>query len=159
MRALYNALLNYRSPDGIQLIGMFIEKPSKRDYPDYYEVITNPMDMTTINSKIKTNAYPTLDACIADFRVMFANCRKYNEEGSEIYKDATTLEKILLNKAKEIGTFAAGASPMQQGKPKSHLLLREQSTNMPIFIFSHCRCATLSFEAVEEFGRKTQKAF
>lgn len=34
---------------------------------------------------------------------MFNNCRQYNEEGSLIYEDANTLEKVLMDKIKELG--------------------------------------------------------
>lgn len=34
---------------------------------------------------------------------MFNNCRQYNEEGSLIYEDANTLEKVLMDKVKELG--------------------------------------------------------
>ena len=37
-RQLYNSIFQYRNVDGIQLIDMFMHKPSKRDYPDYYDV-------------------------------------------------------------------------------------------------------------------------
>ena len=40
-RQLYNSIYQYRNIDGIQLIDMFMHKPSKRDYPDYYDVSTN----------------------------------------------------------------------------------------------------------------------
>lgn len=34
---------------------------------------------------------------------MFDNCRQFNEEGSLIYEDANTLEKVLLDRSKELG--------------------------------------------------------
>lgn len=34
---------------------------------------------------------------------MFNNCRQYNEEGSLIYEDANTLERVLMDKVKELG--------------------------------------------------------
>ena len=37
-RQLYNSIYQYRNIDGIQLIDMFMQKPAKRDYPDYYDV-------------------------------------------------------------------------------------------------------------------------
>ena len=37
-RQLYNSIYQYRNIDGVQLIDMFMHKPSKRDYPDYYDV-------------------------------------------------------------------------------------------------------------------------
>ena len=43
---------------------------------------------------------------ISDCKLMFSNCRLYNEEGSAIYEDANILEKVLLSKAREIGVLA-----------------------------------------------------
>lgn len=43
---------------------------------------------------------------------MFNNCRQYNEEGSLIYEDANTLEKVLMDKVKELG-------PLPDPKSKS----------------------------------------
>ena len=40
---------------------------------------------------------------IADCRIMFANCRMYNEEGSDIYDMANVLERVLNKTAKELG--------------------------------------------------------
>ena len=37
-RQLYNSIYQYRNVDNIQLIDMFMHKPSKREYPDYYDV-------------------------------------------------------------------------------------------------------------------------
>ena len=42
-----------------------------------------------------------------DARLMFNNCRQYNEEGSEIVKDANTLERQLYLKTKEMGVATA----------------------------------------------------
>lgn len=53
MRLLYKTLLEYCDETGRSLIAMFMEKPSKKDYPDYFEIIANPMDMKTIDSNIK----------------------------------------------------------------------------------------------------------
>ena len=60
---------------------MFIEKPSKKDYPDYYKVITQPMDMETIDEKIKKNQYTTSNEALADFKLMFNNCRRWVDQG------------------------------------------------------------------------------
>jgi len=42
----------FQDKDGRSLIGPFIELPSKSDYPDYYDYITEPIDMTMIENKI-----------------------------------------------------------------------------------------------------------
>ena len=36
---------------------------------------------------------------------MFSNCKQYNEDNSQIYKDAVTLENVLIDKLKELGPF------------------------------------------------------
>lgn len=82
-------------------MALFMEKPSKKQYPDYYDIIQHPIDMITIENNIKNDKYGTLDDVVGDFRLMFANCRKYNEEGSMIYEDANILERALNEKLKE----------------------------------------------------------
>nr|XP_045600014.1 protein polybromo-1-like isoform X3 [Procambarus clarkii] len=101
-KILFKTLMDYMTEDGRQPIVAFIEKPAKRDYPDYYEVITQPIDMETIEGKIKGDRYASEDELITDFKLMFRNCQKYNEEGSVIYTDATILEKVLIEKIKEL---------------------------------------------------------
>ncbi|GFQ66100.1 protein polybromo-1 [Trichonephila clavata] len=102
-RSLYKAIHDYVDDDGRPLISVFMEKPSKKDYPDYYEIISNPIDMKTIDSNIKADKYMNEESLLADFRLMFANCKHYNEEGSQIYQDAETLETVLNNKIQEMG--------------------------------------------------------
>lgn len=43
---------------------------------------------------------------------MFTNCRKYNEENSMIYKDALNLERILMEKVKELGPLPPPDAPL-----------------------------------------------
>lgn len=50
--------------------------------------------METIESKIKGERYNNEEELIADFKLMFHNCQRYNEEGSVIHTDATTLERV-----------------------------------------------------------------
>jgi len=106
LKILFNSIYHWANADGIQPIGVFLEKPSRKDYPDYYDIISEPIDMNMIENKIKTNQYKTEEELLADCKLMFSNCRLYNEEGSGIYEDANILERILLAKAREIGVIA-----------------------------------------------------
>ena len=67
------------------------------------------MDMRTIDQNIKNSRYKSVDAFMTDVKLMFNNCRTYNEEGSEIYNDANTLETVLSNKYKELGLYVPSA--------------------------------------------------
>ena len=106
LKILFNSIFHWANADGIQPIGVFMELPSKRDYPDYYDIISEPMDMNMIDHKIKSNQYKHEDEMISDCKLMFSNCRLYNEEGSGIYEDANVLERVLLAKARETGVLA-----------------------------------------------------
>ncbi|XP_074113520.1 protein polybromo isoform X2 [Cotesia typhae] len=100
--ALVKCVIEY-CEDGRQPMLMFMEKPSKKIYPDYYQVINDPIDMLAIEANIKAEKYQNENELIQDFKLMFNNCRQYNEEGSLIYEDANTLEKVLMDKVRELG--------------------------------------------------------
>lgn len=68
--------------------------PSKRDYPDYYDIIEHPIDLKFIATKIQTNSYLTLADMEKDLLQMTKNACVFNEPGSQIYKDAKTLKKV-----------------------------------------------------------------
>ncbi|XP_034113780.1 protein polybromo-1 [Drosophila albomicans] len=110
-----------------RLIEMFMEKPSRRAYPDYYEIIQNPIDMNTIEHNIRSDRYATVEDVVADYRLMFSNCRQYNEDCSTIYEDANTLERALNEKLKEFPGLTEVKKPLQKynklgRKPKAALL-------------------------------------
>ncbi|XP_055016396.1 protein polybromo-1 isoform X2 [Boleophthalmus pectinirostris] len=88
---------------GRRLCDLFMVKPSKKDYPDYYKVILEPMDLRTIENNIRSDKYMTEDSMVEDMKLMFRNARHYNEEGSQVYNDADILEKIMKDKRKELG--------------------------------------------------------
>ncbi|XP_041985190.1 protein polybromo-1 isoform X2 [Aricia agestis] len=95
-------LLEFTCSDGRQPMLLFMEKPSKKLYPGYYNVIDRPIDMIAIENNIKNDRYSSLEEMVADFKLMFSNCRQFNEEGSMIYDDANLLERVLNEKLKEV---------------------------------------------------------
>ncbi|WKX97823.1 hypothetical protein Q1695_013476 [Nippostrongylus brasiliensis] len=70
----------------------FLEPVDKRDVPDYYDVISRPMDLRTMINKIKQHVYDTPEEVRSDAYLIVANCKEYNEEGSEIFVCAEQLE-------------------------------------------------------------------
>lgn len=48
---------------------MFMEKPSKKLYPDYYKVISEPIDMLTIENNIRAEKYTSEEEILKDFKV------------------------------------------------------------------------------------------
>lgn len=93
---------------------MFMEKPSKKLYPDYFQVIAEPIDMLTIEANIKNDKYNSEDEILSDFKLMFNNCRQYNEEGSVIYEDANKLEDFFSEKLGEIQEYTKKIKKMPE---------------------------------------------
>jgi histone acetyltransferase len=48
----------------------------RRDAPDYYDVVRDPVDLSLVKCRLGTRSYYlTLDMFVADVRRMLANCR------------------------------------------------------------------------------------
>ncbi|TXT07179.1 hypothetical protein VHUM_03349 [Vanrija humicola] len=62
---------------------------------DYYSVIKNPMDLSTMEYKLDNNHYMSIDDFEADARLIFANCRQYNGEKNQYANLANKLERSL----------------------------------------------------------------
>jgi ATP-dependent helicase STH1/SNF2 len=83
------------------IIDPFIELPDKWDYPDYYQIIKNPLCMNQIKKKINKKEYQNLKQFRQDIATLCNNCRTYNEDTSLLYQDANLIEQTCLDKLKE----------------------------------------------------------
>lgn len=70
-------------------------------YPEYYDVIETPIDLKTIARKIQEGAYSSLGDMEKDLMLMCRNACQFNEPGSQIYKDAKLLKKIITAAARK----------------------------------------------------------
>ena len=52
---LYTHVCTLQDTDGRALIDPFVDLPSKDEYPEYYDYITEPIDMTMIEQKISAD--------------------------------------------------------------------------------------------------------
>ncbi|XP_061543026.1 protein polybromo-1 isoform X2 [Phycodurus eques] len=104
MKALFASVTDAREAGtSRRLCDLFMVKPSKKDYPDYYKIILEPMDLKTIEHNIRSDKYLSQDAMVEDMKLMFRNARHYNEEGSQVFNDADVLEKIMTDRRKDLG--------------------------------------------------------
>ena len=77
-------------PRGI--IDPFLDLPHRASYPDYYQLIKQPIAMKQIENKINKKQYQSLREFRQDIALLCSNCRQYNEDGSILYKDANMIE-------------------------------------------------------------------
>jgi ATP-dependent helicase STH1/SNF2 len=80
-------------PRGI--IDPFLDLPPRQDYPDYYQLIRQPIAMKQIENKINKKQYQSLKQFRQDIGLLCNNCRQYNEDGSVLYNDANLIEVCL----------------------------------------------------------------
>ncbi|KAJ2754990.1 ATP-dependent DNA helicase Snf21 [Coemansia pectinata] len=74
---------------------LFLDLPSRRDYPDYYVIIRHPIAMKAIRRNVKAGKYASISDFHRDWKLMFDNARTYNEEGSMVYEDACEMQRAL----------------------------------------------------------------
>lgn len=80
----------------------FLNPVNKDEVADYYEVIKEPMDFATMEEKLEQDAYEKPEDFVHDAKLIFTNCRKYNNETTPYAKSATKLEKYMWAQIKEI---------------------------------------------------------
>ena len=109
MRRIYDGLMNLEVEDDAPeenpddkdddegpptrlIIGPFVKLPPKREWPDYYLMITNPICMKDIEKKMKKEDYHSLSDMRKDLELLVTNCRTFNDEASMIFMDANRIE-------------------------------------------------------------------
>lgn len=85
----------------------FLSKVSKRDAPDYYDVIKNPMDLGTVMRKLKAFGYKNKKQFVDDINLIWANCLTYNSDPAHAFrKHAIAMKK----KAQTLLTYVPDVS-------------------------------------------------
>lgn len=72
----------------------FIQLPTRKELPDYYQVIRRPVDLKRLERYIKEGKYRSVEDFGKDLKLMCKNAQEYNIEGSEIYEDSLILEEL-----------------------------------------------------------------
>jgi histone acetyltransferase len=85
----------------------FLTPVNKDEVPDYYNVITSPMDLSTIEERLEHDYYTAPKDLVADLKLIFSNCRQYNDSTTVYTKCAVKLEKYMWSLIKEIPEWYA----------------------------------------------------
>ncbi|TDL15839.1 SNF2-family ATP dependent chromatin remodeling factor snf21 [Rickenella mellea] len=92
--ACYQAVQACEDSTGRRRWELFKELPDKREYPDYYQTIAQPIAMSHMRKRAQSGYYKDVQQYRDDWRLMFNNARTYNQEGSWVYVDAEEMEKV-----------------------------------------------------------------
>ena len=72
--------------------------PCSLDLPDYFDIISQPMDFGMIKSRLEMGYYKHPDECISDFRLIFSNCFSYNRSTDDIVHMCKALQNSFENR-------------------------------------------------------------
>ncbi|KIW00922.1 uncharacterized protein PV09_07665 [Verruconis gallopava] len=95
MLDLLNNIYDYRQPDGHDPSKLFHRKVNKRMVPDYYDVIKEPMAMSTIKSKLNQREYKDVQEFVRDWALISHNAQVYNVPKSGAYQDALVIKDLV----------------------------------------------------------------
>ncbi|CAG5107750.1 Oidioi.mRNA.OKI2018_I69.chr1.g3472.t1.cds [Oikopleura dioica] len=90
--------------------------PVELNLPDYFTIIKNPMDMSTIKKKLYGCKYESAKQCIADYDLMFENCYTYNRPTDDISIMGKKIQDILHNKIKNMPQVEAVVEKQKRKK-------------------------------------------
>ncbi|XP_060813806.1 ATP-dependent helicase brm-like [Bombus pascuorum] len=102
LKKLLMAVINYADSTGRILSEPFMKLPSKRELPDYYEIIKKPLTINKLLQKIEEGKYADFDELEKDFMQLCKNAQIYNEEASLIYEDSIVLQSVFTDARQRI---------------------------------------------------------
>jgi histone acetyltransferase len=80
----------------------FLNPVNKDELPEYYKAIASPMDLSTAEERLEHDFYTAPKDLVADLKLIFSNCREYNEATTVYAKCAVKLEKYMWSLVKGI---------------------------------------------------------
>ena len=75
---------------------------NKRSLPDYYDVIKEPVALSTLKSKRVTKEYKTFSDFVRDCALIPHNAQTYNRPEAGAYQDAIVLRRLLEEEFKQL---------------------------------------------------------
>uniref|UniRef100_A0A8C0BVY2 SWI/SNF related, matrix associated, actin dependent regulator of chromatin, subfamily a, member 2 n=1 Tax=Buteo japonicus TaxID=224669 RepID=A0A8C0BVY2_9AVES len=115
MSAIIDTVINYKdscsnlhygfvflNSSGRQLSEVFIQLPSRKELPEYYELIRKPVDFKKIKERIRNHKYRSLGDLEKDVMLLCHNAQTFNLEGSQIYEDSIVLQSVFKSARQKI---------------------------------------------------------
>uniref|UniRef100_A0A8C5VNZ8 Histone-lysine N-methyltransferase ASH1L n=1 Tax=Microcebus murinus TaxID=30608 RepID=A0A8C5VNZ8_MICMU len=96
-KEICDGIISYKDSSRQALAAPLLNLPPKKKNADYYEKISDPLDLITIEKQILTGYYKTVEAFDADMLKVFRNAEKYYGRKSPIGRDVCRLRKAYYN--------------------------------------------------------------
>ncbi|GFN96955.1 nucleosome-remodeling factor subunit bptf-like [Plakobranchus ocellatus] len=80
----------------------FLQPVDPTEVPDYYDIVSEPMDLTIVEAKLNAKAYTRLNDFMKDMTKIFDNCRLYNPVDTPYFQCAEVVETYFAQKVKSL---------------------------------------------------------
>lgn len=144
----------------------FLRLPPRRFEPEYYEQVKEPIDVTTIQHKLKIPEYLTYDQFNDDFMMFIKNNLTYYKDESEEHKDMMKIQELFeaatakvksgeyLDDAEdEEGDEDVEETVQEEEEPEESGTSSRDSTPMDLDHFMLCDLLGAVLEATDNTGR------
>lgn len=92
-KEICDMITSYKDSSGQPLAAPLLNLPSRKRNTQYYEKVTDPLDLSTIDKQILSGHYKTDEAFDADMLKVFRNAEKYYGRKSAVGRDVCRLRK------------------------------------------------------------------
>ncbi|KAL2915675.1 hypothetical protein HK105_204860 [Polyrhizophydium stewartii] len=102
-------------------------------YPDYHAKIKRPIDLGTIDARMRRGEYASFEEFDRDIQLLFRNCFTYNSKGTVGYGMGKALESFYQKRCRDHlkNLRAAAQTPMQPRPPKQPKPADQRRASMP----------------------------
>ncbi|CDQ56680.1 unnamed protein product [Oncorhynchus mykiss] len=92
-KEICDMITSYKDSAGQTLAAPLVNLPSRKRNMQYYEKVSDPLDLSTIEKQITTGHYKTVEAFDTDMLKVFRNAEKYYGRKSSVGRDVCRLRK------------------------------------------------------------------
>ncbi|OOF98509.1 hypothetical protein ASPCADRAFT_512767 [Aspergillus carbonarius ITEM 5010] len=102
MMSVVLAIYDFREEDGHDPSRLFQRSVNKRNVPDYYDIIKEPMALSILKQKINKREYKSILEFVRDCALIPHNAQTYNRPKSQAYEDALVIKDVFITEFRKL---------------------------------------------------------
>ncbi|PWY65960.1 RSC complex subunit [Aspergillus sclerotioniger CBS 115572] len=102
MMGVVLAIYDFREEDGHDPSKLFQRSVNKRNVPDYYDIIKEPMALSILKQKINKREYKSILEFVRDCALIPHNAQTYNRPKSQAYEDALVIKDVFITEFRKL---------------------------------------------------------
>ncbi|KAL6233501.1 hypothetical protein BDW75DRAFT_187202 [Aspergillus navahoensis] len=96
------AIYEVREADGHDPSRLFHRSVNKRNVPDYYDIIKEPMALSILKQKINKREYKSVSEFVRDCALIPHNAQTYNRPNSQAYEDSLVIKDAFVTELQKL---------------------------------------------------------